>query len=119
MATATATIAGASNERLPVISPTMSIIARGAWAMLPKTAIIPMMTNGPGSAGKPGRSWKSRQKRAPVIPPATIPGAKMPPAAPEPTVRAAAPIRRNGSGIRSQKEKSVTCSGVNERWTQP
>ena len=47
--------------------------------MLPKAAIMQMMTTGPGSDGKPGKPWKSRHAAAPTAAPITIPGPKMPP----------------------------------------
>ena len=50
-----ASIAGPSIARLSVISATMSITASGAWATLPKSAIIATITNGEGSAGTAGR----------------------------------------------------------------
>src|SRR5947199_12570 len=87
VATLTATIAGASSERLPVISATISITASGAWATPPNSAIIPTTTNGAGLAGMPGRTpYPSRQNDAPSMPPITMPGPKMPPEPPEDAV---------------------------------
>ena len=62
MAIPIAIIAGASIARLPVISATMSITASGAWATLPKSAIMATITNGAGSAGTPGAIGSSRRQ---------------------------------------------------------
>ena len=64
MARPTATIAGASIERLPVISATISITASGAWATLPNRAIIATITNGAGSIGMPGAIGSRRRQIA-------------------------------------------------------
>ena len=80
-----ASIAGASIARLSVISATMSITARGARAVLPKSAIMATMTNGDGSDGTPGATGsRSRQMPAPSSAPMNMPGPKMPPDPPEP-----------------------------------
>src|SRR5437588_802025 len=49
-------MAGASMERLPVISVTMSMTASGACAIPPKSAIIPTITNGARESGTPGKT---------------------------------------------------------------
>ena len=81
---------GASIERLPVISATMSMTASGAWATLPNRAIIATMTNGAGSTGIAGAiGSSSRQMPAPSRPPMTMPG-------PEDAARAAGADRERG-----------------------
>ncbi len=110
----TASMAGASSDRLPVISPTINITAKGAWAIPPKRAIIPTITNGAAVAGMPGRKpTVSRQKLAPSSPPMTIPGPKMPPLPPEPIDSDVARIFANGI-------TSTTHSGSpSSRWSMP
>ena len=104
-----AIIAGASMARLSVISATMSITARGAWATLPNSAIIATITNGAGSAGTAGAiGSRRRQIPAPSRPPMTMPGPKIPPEPPEPIDSDVARIFANGrariihSGIAKQ-----------------
>ena len=93
-----ASIAGPSIARLSVISATMSITASGAWATLPKSAIIATITNGEGSTGTPGAiGSRSRQIPAPSSPPMTMPGPKTPPEPPEPIDSEVARIFANGS----------------------
>ena len=98
VASATATIAGASMPRLPVISATISMTARGACATPPKSAIMATMTKGAGCAGMPGANGSSsRQIDAPSRPPMTMPGPKTPPEPPEPIESEVARILANGS----------------------
>ena len=95
--TATASIAGAISERLPVISATMIITASGAWAMPPKSAIMPTITKGAGLAGTCGSTPnESRQSAAPSVPPTTTPGPKTPPEPPEPMESEVARILAKG-----------------------
>ena len=97
IATPTETIAGGSMPRSPVISATMSITARGAWAMLPKRAIMPTITNGAGSTGMSGATGASRrQMPAPTSPPMTMPGPNTPPDPPVPIDSEVARILANG-----------------------
>ena len=116
----TATIAGASSERLPVISATISITASGAWAMPPKSAIIATITKGAGVAGMPGR-WPapSRQKAAPSIPPITMPGPKMPPEPPEPMLSEVARILANGRSEDDPERQGAAVGGSCSTCTQP
>ena len=48
-----AIIAGRTSSSVPVISATIRIMANGAWAALPKQAVIPTMTYGAGLDGTP------------------------------------------------------------------
>src|SRR6201997_5128028 len=82
----TATIAHGTTENDVVISATMIITASGACATLPKHAIMPTTTNTPGLSGSHGACTNSpsRQIAAPVNPPITMPGPKMPPDPPVP-----------------------------------
>ncbi len=90
-------MAGASIERLPVISATMSITASGAWATLPNKAIIATITKGAGENGIAGATGsRRRQIPAPSMPPMNIPGPKMPPDPPEPIDSDVARIFANG-----------------------
>src|ERR1700677_3736281 len=60
---------------LPVLSATISIIASGARAMLPKQHIIPTITYGVGSSPIHGNAGSnSRQTAAPTNAPMTVPG---------------------------------------------
>ena len=59
--------------------------ASGAWATLPKSAIIATITNGAGLAGMAGANGsRRRQIPAPRRPPTTMPGPKTPPDPPDP-----------------------------------
>ena len=120
MAIPTAIIAGASIDRLSVISATISMTASGAWAMLPNSAIMATITNGAGSIGTAGATGsRSRHSPAPSRPPMTMPGPKIPPEPPEPIDSDVARILANGrtsnihSGIASRAWRSRPA------WTQP
>ena len=82
----TAMIAPGTTENDPVISATMIITASGAWATLPKHAIMPTTTKMPGCRAPRAASTSSpsRQIAAPTNPPMTMPGPKMPPEPPVP-----------------------------------
>ena len=82
----TAIIAPGTTENDVVISATMIVTASGAWATLPKQAIIATTTKTPGPSGIPGAPAKSarRQIAAPTNAPMTMPGPKMPPEPPVP-----------------------------------
>jgi hypothetical protein len=78
-------MAGGSRARLLVISATISIRPRGAWATLPKQAIMPTTMKEAGTPGMPGATvCTSRQRPSPRKPPMTMPGPKMPPEPPDP-----------------------------------
>ncbi len=116
----TATIAGASIERLPVISATMSMTASGAWATLPKRAIIATITNGAGSAGIAGAiGSRSRQIAAPSRPPMNIPGPKIPPEPPDPIESEVATIFANGSTSTIQIGMASRACRSRPAWTKP
>ena len=117
VAIAIATMAAGSRVRLPVISDTIMITARGECAMAPKHAVIPMMTNGAGLSGATPASSNSRQIPAPAAPPTTIPGPKTPAEPPDPMVRLVARILTKGrastahSAMSSRSARlSVSCS---------
>ena len=103
----TATMAQGITENEPVISATMIITASGAWATLPKHAIMPTTTNTAGLSGSPGAPTRSpsRQIAAPTNAPITMPGPKMPPEPPVPMDSEVATILANGN-------TSTTHSGI-------
>ncbi len=116
----TATIAGASIDRLPVISATISITASGAWATLPKSAIIATMTKGAGSTGIAGAiGSRRRQIPAPRRPPITMPGPKTPPEPPEPIESEVARILANGRTRTIQSGIARSACRSSPAWTKP
>src|SRR5689334_17945188 len=94
----TPTAAAGTTENEPVISATMIMTANGAWATLPKQAIIATTTNTPGPSGIAGAPLISadRQIAAPVNAPITTPGPKMPPDPPVPIDSEVATILARG-----------------------
>ena len=119
VATATATMAGPSRLMFPVICATSSIVATGARAIAPNSAIIPTTTNGAGSGPTPAPTGSSSRHTArPVNAPITSPGPKTPPDPPVPIDSDVARIFAKGSAM-TMISGRLSSRPLRPSWIQP